>query len=332
MIRFGRDAVGFRSRFALAVGQEVIEVSAFDPRAFDERIDACSGNSYDTAEPVRAEFTAVDQGVEVRRVPQAVLGADRHHLPRHEDPRPYLDFVVFEMCSSKNGVAAREIERKYDLSAQVGLVHDPSAWFMIHRIREAMKRDPLAGMLAGTIVADETYIGGAPKNKHRQGQGRRPVGAKSKTGAAYDKIPVLSLVHKETGEVRSQVMNTVTRDTLKLAIAAQVKAAESVLHTDGLQAYRKLGKTFLAHEFVDHSANEYVRGVVSTIQAENFFSQLKRSIDGTHRHVSPEHLHRYLAEFDFRLTTKGMNDTERMRVMVSQVAGKRLTYKPLTTR
>jgi len=125
-------------------------------------------------------------------------------------------FVIFEMCASKNGVAAREIERKYDVTAK-------SAWFMLHRIREAMKRDPLAGMLRGTIVADETYMGGKPTNKHRQGKGRQPVGprAKSTTGSPYDKTAVLTLVSKDTGEAHSQVLATVTDETLAAAMAGR---------------------------------------------------------------------------------------------------------------
>jgi hypothetical protein len=125
-------------------------------------------------------------------------------------------FVIFEMCSSKNGVAAREIERKYGLTPK-------SAWFMCHRIREAMRRDPLAGMLSGTIVADETFIGGKPKNRHRQGTYGKPrYGAGARSGPEYQKIPVLTLVDKATGETRSAVVTDVSghncERSLKVAI------------------------------------------------------------------------------------------------------------------
>ncbi len=146
---------------------------------------------------------------------------------------------------------------------------------------------------------------------------------------ADNKIPVLSLIDRNTGEVRSRVVPDVTGATLRKAIAEQVDMAGSILYTDAAPSYRQLGTEFQRHAWVDHSSNEYVRGDVSTNQAENFFSQLKRSIDGTHHHVSTEHLARYLAEFDFRYSTKEMDDTERMRKLMEQSAGRRLSYRPL---
>ncbi|MEQ8842197.1 MAG: IS1595 family transposase [Acidimicrobiales bacterium] len=231
-------------------------------------------------------------------------------------------FVIFEMCASKNGISAREIERKYELTAK-------SAWFMTHRIREAMKREPMAGLLANTtVVADETFIGGLPKNKHQQGR-KRPGTSKGYAGTPHHKTAVLSLVDKTTGEVRSRVVPNVTGDTLRDAIAEQVDTPSSHLHTDGHAGYRQIGHEFVSHEHVAHDRHEYVRGDVSTNQAENFFSQLKRSIDGTHHHVSPEHLPRYLAEFDYRYSTRDMTDTERMRRVIDQTQGRRLSWKPL---
>jgi hypothetical protein len=179
------------------------------------------------------------------------------------------------------------------------------------------------------LVADETYIGGKPKNKHRQGQGRKPYGPGSKTGVQYDKTAVLSLIDKGTGEVRSRVMTDVTAASLRKAIAEQVDLGATVLHTDKHPAYKQVGWEMAGHEAVDHSRNEYVRGDVSTNQAENFFGQLKRSIDGTHHRVSTVHLHRYLAEFDYRYTTRELSDTARMRRMIGQTAGRRLSYRPL---
>jgi transposase-like protein len=235
-------------------------------------------------------------------------------------------FVIFEMCASKNGVAAREIERKYDLTPK-------SAWFMLHRIREAMKREPLAGMLSGgVVVADETFIGGKEGNRHKSNRHNPPgrgeqITPGTKRGRG-DKVSVLSLIHEPTGEARSVVIPDVTGATLSKAMSELgVNKATTTLHTDGLKSYQAI-----AHESVDHEADEYVRDGVSTNSAENFFSQLKRSLDGTHHHVSREHLPRYLGEFDFRFTTMDDNDGQRMARLMGRTYGRRLSYRPLTER
>jgi transposase-like protein len=223
-------------------------------------------------------------------------------------------FVIFEMCASKNGVSAREIERKYGLCPR-------SAWFLTQRIREAMKDDGLS-MFTGTITADETWIGGRPHARHL---GKRGDGTPGKT----EKQPVLALVNRTTGEVRSRVVPDVTGMTLRKAIAEQVDMGRSVLHTDKGKQYIVLGREFERHESVDHGMDEYVRGDVTTNHAENFFSQLKRSIDGTHHHVSRDHLGRYLAEFDYRYSTKRATDADRVDELMRRAAGRRLAYKPL---
>lgn len=226
-------------------------------------------------------------------------------------------FVVFEACSSKNGVSAREIERKYDLTPR-------TAWYMLHRIREAMKREPLAGLLTGRVVADETWIGGTPANRHASKRRKEGDGGQGQT----DKTPIVSLVSRETGEVRSQVVADVNRGNLRSVLIEHVDPALTHLHTDSSKHYRRIVSDFASHETVNHNRDEYVRGDVSTNQAEAYFSQLKRSIDGTHHHVSREHLHRYLAEFDFRFSTCKATDTERMQLLAGRVLGRRLTYQP----
>jgi len=226
-------------------------------------------------------------------------------------------FVVFEMCSSKNGVAAREIQRKYGLTAK-------TSWFMLHRIREAMKRDPLAGLLSGRVVADETFFGGKPSNRH--GHKNKDHRRERRTKPA-----IVALVSRETGEVRSRVIPNVTGENLRGVLVEHVDAANTHLHTDASHYYPRIVGDFAAHSSVDHSKDEYVRGDVSTNQAETYFSQLKRSVDGTHHHVSREHLARYLAEFDFRFSTCKKTDTDRMRKLLRrQVAGRRLTYRVAT--
>ena len=225
--------------------------------------------------------------------------------------------TIFELVSSKNGVAAREIERKYGVCCR-------TAWHMMHRIREAMK-DDLMETMRGVIVADETWIGGLPKWRkgHKYGQGGQ---------GRSDKTPVLTLIDAERGVARSAVVPNVTGAVLRKAISQNVDMAASVLHTDESRSYRQIGMAFLAHETVDHNAEEWVRynrdgSFVSTNACEGFFAQLKRSIDGTHHRVSVEHLPRYLAEFDYRYSTRKMSDEARMRRLMTQTSGKRLSYK-----
>jgi transposase-like protein len=222
-------------------------------------------------------------------------------------------FVTYEMCASKNGVSSREIERKYELTPK-------SAWFMCHRIREAMKRDENGELLSGVVISDETWIGGKPRNRH--------LHQRYEEGYAADhKTPVLSLVDTESGEVRSQVVPNVRGDTLKAAIASEVDLPATTLHTDNAMAYTHIGWTAAGHESVNHAMSEYVRDGVTTNHAEGYFSQLKRSIDGTHHAVSREHLPRYLAEFDYRYSTRKVSDTQRMARLIGQAAGRRLTYR-----
>lgn len=244
--------------------------------------------------------------------------------------------VIFEMCASKNGVSAREVERKYGVCGR-------TAWFMMHRIREAMKTDALVQTMRGVVVADETFIGGKGKNrKHGQRfhppttDGHIPIvpGKRRMNDHLANKTAVLSLVDS-TGQVRSRVVPDVTGATLRKAIAEQVDMANTILHTDEAKSYKTFAHELLAHETVNHSEDEYVRyengKVITSNQAENYFSQLKRSLDGTHHHVSRTHLPRYLAEFDYRHSTRSMSDTERMAQLMGKVDGKRLTYKRVSS-
>jgi transposase-like protein len=245
----------------------------------------------------------------------------------HATKIPIADWlqVLVLASSAKNGIAGREVERLIGVTPE-------TAWHMLHRIREAMKREPMVGMMRGVVVADETFIGGKPKNRHQQGKARMysPGGSGKRGGPFEGKTAVLSLV--SGGEVRSQVVPDVTGATLRKVIAEQVDMAASTLHTDAGKQYRPLGQEFAEHEFVDHSEREYVRGAVTTNPAEGYFSQLKRSLDGTHHHVSREHLPRYLAEFDFRYSTRKLTDADRLQRVVDQADGRRLSYKPLTER
>jgi len=220
--------------------------------------------------------------------------------------------VIFEMCASKNGVSARELERKYGMCPR-------TAWYVAHGVREAMRSE--GGLLAGTIVSDETWIGGGPKNRHKAE--RRQDGRKKH---ATNKSPVMSLICADTGEVRSQVVPNVTGFTMFDVIKASVATRRSHLQTDKGAGYQRVSWLFAEHTVVDHSAGEYVaRNGGGTNLAENYFSQLERSLDGTHHHVSREHLDRYVAEYDFRYTTRKISDAERMNLLMAH-SGRRLTY------
>ncbi len=224
-------------------------------------------------------------------------------------------YVTFAMCASKNGIAAREIERTYKLTPK-------TAWFMTQRIREAMRSDS-GQLFKSDVAADEAYIGGDPKNRHAAERGER------KYGRGTEKVPVVSLVDNKTGEVRSRVINNVNGGTLRSFIRANVDLREATLHTDANTVYARVGEEMAGHYVVNHSEGVYATDKTKgTNQVENFFSQLKRSIDGTHHHLSEEHLHRYLAEFDFRYSTRKMTDTERMLHLITKVKC-RLSYKPL---
>jgi len=223
--------------------------------------------------------------------------------------------VMVQMCSAKNGISAREVERMHGVTPE-------TAWYMLHRLREAMKREPLASILSGTVVSDETWVGGKPKNRpaHKRGYNTEA------------KTPVVALVHRETGEVRARVVPNVTGASLRTVLDENVQAATTHLQTDESTAYRGLGPAFAAHSRVNHGKGEYVSKATgaTTNPAESFFAQFKRSLDGTHHGVSKQHLGRYAAEFEFRWNTSRMNDAERLQKMVDQAAGRRLTYQPLT--
>lgn len=227
--------------------------------------------------------------------------------------------VLCQVASAKNGVSAREIARMHEITPE-------SAWHMLHRIREAMKLEPLAGLLRGTIIADETYMGGNPRNRHAHERATRT----KKWGRGTAKTPVLSLLHKESGEVRSRVMPSVDGRNIRQAIVEHVDPKGSVLHTDAWIGYARVAPEFDGHGVADHSKGIYVtRTGATTNHVEGYFSQLKRSIDGTHHAVSVEHLPRYLAEFDFRHSTRKITDSERAQRIIGQAAGRRLTYRPL---
>jgi transposase-like protein len=217
------------------------------------------------------------------------------------------------MCQGKNGVSAHELHRSLNVSYQ-------TAWYMCHRIREAMKRPPLVDKLRGIVEADETFIGGKP----RAGQ------IKDRKDAARwhhtNKIGVATLVERG-GEARSFQLGRVTGSDLHRVLNENVDKANTRLMTDGRVQYRTIGREFPSHEWVDHSKDEYARGDVTSNTVEGYFGQLKSSLDGTYHHVSERHLQRYLNEFDYRYSTRKLTDAERTERTIRQSAGRRLRYR-----
>jgi transposase-like protein len=228
--------------------------------------------------------------------------------------------VAFHLAaSSKKGFSAHQLHR--ELGCQYN-----TAWFMFHRVREAMRRGglelpPLGG--EGRIVeADETYFGQQENPQlpaYRKGQpykrkGRGPAGKRA----------VIALVERGGG-VRS--FHPAIADGMTVnAIVRKNIARETRLLTDESKYYTNVGKEFSAHETVKHSAGEYVRGDVHTNTIEGFFSIFKRGMRGVYQHCAEKHLHRYLAEFDFRYNTRKLTDMERSILAVRGGEGKRLTY------
>jgi hypothetical protein len=198
---------------------------------------------------------------------------------------------------------------------------------MMHRLREAMRSgglEPLGG--AGMVVeADETYIGTVDEarvSKQRQG---RPYKRRKHVGT---KQTVVALVERG-GSVRA--FHVAVADAANVAsIVNENIDRESALHTDESKLYIKVGGQFAAHETVNHSAKEYVRGDVTTNTVENYFSVFKRGMRGVYQHCAEKHLHRYLAEFDFRYNNRaalGVDDATRANVLAAGIVGKRLTYR-----
>ncbi|HEX8643336.1 MAG TPA: IS1595 family transposase [Allosphingosinicella sp.] len=215
--------------------------------------------------------------------------------------------ATYLLSSSKKGISAHQIHR------MLGVTYK-TAWFMCHRIREAMDGAP--GPLGGpnTVVeADETWVGGKAKNRaHRQ---------------PAPKKPVVALVQRD-GHVRSFHVANVNAKHVRGLIVTNVCRA-SHLMTDESMVYTSVGREFAGHSVVNHSAREYVTtgGFKHSNTAENFFSIFKRGVIGTYHHMSEAHLGRYCREFDFRYNTRSLTDGERADQALAGIVGKRLTYR-----
>jgi hypothetical protein len=225
------------------------------------------------------------------------------------------------LASSKKGMSSRELSRSLNVSYK-------TAWFMGHRIREAMTEhnpEPLGGK-DKVVEADETFHGPADY-VFVNGKGWQ-----QKRGTV-SKRKIMSLVERG-GRSISVKVEELNIQTVKKVLGENV-VLDSALHTDEAQHYKAPGRNFAKHEAVNHSAGEYVRGTVTTNTVEGFFSIFKRGMVGTYQHCGEQHLQRYLCEFDFRYSNRaklGIDDTERTAKAIKGADGKRLTYRRLNKR
>jgi len=224
--------------------------------------------------------------------------------------------AMYLIAGSKKGISSNQLHRTLGVTLK-------TAWFMAHRIREAMRDGDLLPMggEGQTVEADETYIG-------------RKAGVDTPQGGFRHKYCVVSLVNRDTGEARSVFTDKTTHEAVANIVRANVDR-ESRLVTDDHVHYWKVGKEFVAHKRVRHSIGEYGRGDIHTNTIEGFFSIMKRGMRGIYQWCGEKHLHRYLAEFDFRYSNReatGCNDADRADRLLRGIVGKRLTYQTTAAR
>lgn len=223
--------------------------------------------------------------------------------------------AVYLVSAHKKGISSHQLARDLGISQK-------ASWFMLQRIREALRID-YPEMLSGVVEVDETYVGGKMKNKHKKIRDQYKVEYQS--GHAGNKVGVLGLLQRE-GNIKVQIIDS-TKQTLKQMVFANVDL-KAVLMTDSLYAYRGLDKQYSAHNVIHHEKDEYKRGDIHTNNIEGFFSQLKRGIFGIYHHISPKHMQRYCDEFAFRHNSRTIKDYERFNLTLRNVEG-RLTYNQL---
>jgi len=273
------------------------------------------------------------EGVRSKPSKKHPKGADRHSLYKcaacrtqftvrigtlFEESRLPLHIwlqAIHLMCSSKKGISANQLSRVLEITLK-------SAWFLAHRIREAMRGDDFVdfGTDGGVVEVDETFIGNnlSVKPKH------------TKKGRGYaHKHKLLSLVDRESGRAKSIIVDDLKATTL-LPILIENISTEAVVYTDEAGQYKTLGDIFQAHDFVRHGTGEYGRGDIHTNTIEGYFSIFKRGMKGVYQHCAKKHLHRYAAEFEFRYNHRvanGPDDNERASITLKGAVGKRLTYE-----
>lgn len=219
--------------------------------------------------------------------------------------------AIYLVAGSKKGISSNQLHRTLGVTLK-------TAWFMSHRIREAMREGGLSrfGTGGGIVEVDETFIGVEPHAR----DGRKI--------AASDKLKVLALVDRDSGRSRAFVIDRVASSEITPIVLRNI-AREARIATDEAKYYLFAGRHFEDHKSVNHSAGEYVRGNVHTNTIEGYFSIFKRGMRGVYQWCGKNHLHRYLAEFDFRYSNReanGVDDRTRADNLLKGVVGKRLTY------
>ena len=223
--------------------------------------------------------------------------------------------ACYLLCSSKKGISSHQLHRVLEVTYK-------TAWFMTHRIREAMATlgmEPPMGGEGETVEVDETFIGNDRDIK--------PKGEKKGRGYAH-KYKVLALIDRKTGRARTMVVDSLKAKDLTPILKANI-AKETTVNTDEAGQYIHLGKHFTTHGVVRHKIGEYGRGDTHTNTAEGYFSIFKRGMKGVYQHCAKKHLHRYLAEFEFRYNHReslGVSDFHRSDAALRGIVGKRLTY------
>jgi transposase-like protein len=237
--------------------------------------------------------------------------------------------VMWMLANCKNGVSSYEIARSTGITQK-------SAWFMLHRIREAMKNSnapKLGSNEGGEVEVDEAYVGAKVKNMHHKRKLKiqnelSKIPAWKNTTRYAGKTAIMGMFDRDSREVRAKVIPNTRRDTLQTEILNGIHFG-SRIYSDQAVGYDQLKKNYI-HETVNH-ADEYVRGQVHTNCLENFWSLTKRNLAGTYVAVEPFHLDRYLDEQMFRFNNRqNKTDSQRFTKVLSQVAGRRLTYADLT--
>ena len=222
------------------------------------------------------------------------------------------------MAASKKGMSAHQLHR------MLGITYK-SAWFMAHRIREAMKESDPSPMGGGgkTVEADETYLPIKSRNRRR----KVFINGKGWVWQSDDATRKIVTLVERGGRARSVHVPALTANSVAGILRQNVIRKETALMTDKSNVYKAVGKEFASHESVDHGKHEWGRGVVHTNTIEGFFSIFKRGMRGIYQHCSEAHLHRYLAEFDFRYSHRKIDDAARAGEALKGIEGKRLTYR-----